>query len=89
MGLKTGTICSKHEEIKDLADRIMDLAGHCLDDGQRMENGLDEKGERIKELEKELEEKNEYIASLEKQVEDLQEELQGLVAEIKTEGGRE
>ena len=97
MSLKTGTICSKHDKLMDLAkelsnymddvkreiegmsDSIYDLADKCKEDGQRMENGLDNKRKTIDELEKridELESENESlkddIKSLTRDISDLQ-----------------
>ncbi len=48
------TICSKHDEIDSLADQIRAIVDQAKDDGIRMEAGLDEKRERINELEKEV-----------------------------------
>lgn len=94
MSLKTGTICSKHDDIKTLADKISaccedadvvsyaeeiaDLVLKCKDDGQRMENGLDEKSKTIKDLEKELQSAHKQIDILERENSSLQDDVEQL-----------
>lgn len=81
---KNGTICSKHEEILSLVSRIEDLADKCLEDGQNMERGLDEKRERIKELEKENQSLQDDLDRANREIEDLRDQVKGLELEIKS-----
>lgn len=72
--LKNGTICDKHKEIMRLADL-------CLEDGQRMEAGLDAKRERIEELEEEVESLKEELVDAVKRIQDLEEQLRDAMME--------
>ena len=84
------TICSKHEDIIELCKHpenktfssidedfyaISSLAEDCIKDWQSMENALNEKNERIKELEQELEEQEKYIKKMEDTIDDLENEI--------------
>lgn len=84
--LKNGTICSKHEDIKTLADRILDLVDKCLEDGQNMESGLDEKKKRIEELEEENEDFKKDIAKYEQDTDELKAYIKELEAHQKEQG---
>ena len=93
MSLKTGTICSKHDKIKDLVkelsnymdvvkrevegscDEIDRLADNCLEDGQRMEDGLDKKRREIDRLEKLVEDLEEENETLKDRVKELERDL--------------
>lgn len=75
---KNGTICSKHEEISDLAERIGDLVSKCLEDGGNMEEGLVQKAKRIFELETELRETKEELRAAEKLIASLEDDLENV-----------
>lgn len=74
--LKNGTICSKHDEIAKLAEKIQDLVDKCLEDGMNMEQGLKDKRDRIDELEEENRSLREELAEAAKHIQDLEEQLQ-------------
>lgn len=76
-------ICNKHDKILDLSnckgnetleellDKMSDIYSTALDakgDGEKMENGLNEKRKKIEELETELEEAKQKILELEEKV---------------------
>ena len=84
MAFKTGTICSKHDKIKELANEIQDLADKCLDDGGRMESGLTEKNRRIETLEEENEGLKAQLERAESLIESLQQENQDLADQLKS-----
>ena len=86
--LKSGTICSKHEKIKELAEEIESLVDLCLDDGQRMENGLDDKKRTIEDLQKENESLQEDVNKLTQEVDELKSYVKELQAEINELEGR-
>lgn len=78
--LKSGTICSKHEKIKELAEEIESLVDLCLDDGARMEGGLEEKKRTIDDLQKENESLQEDVNKLTQEIDELKayiKELEG------------
>lgn len=81
--MKNGTICSKHEDIKDYVDKIIDLVEKCLEDGQNMEKGLEEKKERISELEEENEDLKKELSRYETTINDLNEHIAELKTKIK------
>lgn len=83
MAFKTGSICSKHDEIKELADKIADLAEKCLEDGGRMEEGLIEKRKRIGALEDENESLRAQLEKAEDMIGNLQEENRDLADQLK------
>lgn len=72
--MKNGTICDKHKEIMRLADL-------CLEDGQKMEQGLDHKRERIKELEEEVRELRGELSDATRHIQDLEEQLKDAAME--------
>jgi predicted nucleic acid-binding Zn-ribbon protein len=76
-------ICNKHDKILDLSnckgdetleeliDRMNDIYSLTVDaksDGEKMENGLNEKKKKIEELERELEDCKNKISELEEKV---------------------
>jgi chromosome segregation ATPase len=65
-------LSSLFSDLQDKAERVDQLASNAKEDGQSMEAGLDEKRERISELEQEKEELEERIRELEEKVEDLE-----------------
>lgn len=84
--MRNGTICDKHDAISKLADKIKDLANDvedlaykAKDDGINMERGLDEKRDRIKELESENEGLRDELKAAEKEIERLT-ELTGTIS---------
>ncbi len=90
MALKTGSICSKHNEIEDLAKElaekagiILDIVGKCLDDGGRMEEGLIEKRKRIEALEGQVEDLKTQLQDAEEMIGSLRDENSDLAAELK------
>jgi chromosome segregation ATPase len=74
--MKHGTICSKHDEIYKLADKISDLVQLCKDDGINMERGLDDKRTRIQELEAEVESLKDDLKSARDEIDDLKDQLE-------------
>lgn len=88
MPLKHGTICSKHDDIEGAASKAQDLLSDILklvdrakDDGQRMENGLDEKRKRIEELEAQVGSLEDDLRAANRLIEDLQEEAKNYAKE--------
>lgn len=75
MNFKNGTICDKHNEIIRLADL-------CLEDGKKMEAGLEAKRERINELEEELESVKSELEDAKKEIASLQDELADVKANV-------
>ena len=67
--MKTGTICSKHDEITELAESIIKKVAKCKEDGVRMEEGLNNKRKTIEELEYKIDELEERIRELESSIE--------------------
>lgn len=80
-------ICSKHDKIMELSnckgnetneellDRMSDIYGIADDaksDGVRMEDGLNEKKSKIKDLENEIESLNSYVNELEEKIKNLE-----------------
>lgn len=80
-------ICSKHDKIMELSnckgnetndellDRMRDIYGIADDaksDGVRMEDGLNEKKSKIKDLENEIESLNSYVNELEEKIKNLE-----------------
>lgn len=49
----TDTICYKHDSISGFAEEIINIVEKAKEDGCRMESALQERKERIEELEKE------------------------------------
>lgn len=76
MKFKNGTICDKHNEII----RLVEL---CLEDGQKMEAGLEAKRDRIEALESEIEGLKLELEKAEAMIGRLQDENQDLAAELK------
>lgn len=64
--------------LKELADSIFVLASDAKEDGQSMESGLDNKREKIQELEKEIEDYRKYDLGYQETIKALEEELEDL-----------
>lgn len=82
--LNPSDISSTFQEILDKAEEIDSLAFYAKDDGQSMENGLNNKKEKLKELEQEKEELDSELRNL-IGIEELYEEAQERVEELEEE----
>ena len=71
----TGTICSKHDRIEDLANDIMRLASDAKADGVRMEEALHERRDEVKELNDKIRQLEKDNAKLEQRIAELENDI--------------